>query len=140
MIAGLARQIGVPIENLESSVLNFNEEAERACDPLFRRGELWFNNAGHGEVPPDARQLVAPVKEVPFYGMRLYDCVAGTFGGIATTQQAQVRHRRGGVVDGLYAVGNAAVNPFAPRYPAGGTSLGPGLVFGYLAALHACTS
>lgn len=40
-------------------------------------------------------------------------------------------------IPGLYAVGNAAVHAFGGSYPGAGATLGNGVVFGYLADLHA---
>jgi succinate dehydrogenase/fumarate reductase flavoprotein subunit len=36
----------------------------------------------------------------------------------------------GSVIEGLFAAGNAAANPFGIATPAGGATLGPALVFG----------
>ena len=40
----------------------------------------------------------------------------------------------GGVIDGLYAVGNRAGAPFGDCYPGAGGTLGPAMVFAFVAA------
>jgi len=37
----------------------------------------------------------------------------------------------------LYAIGNCAGNAFGSYYPGPGATIGQGLVFGYIAAVHA---
>ncbi|MGA0055483.1 MAG: FAD-binding protein, partial [Steroidobacteraceae bacterium] len=49
----------------------------------------------------------------------------------------QVIDESGASLEGLYAVGNCAASPMGKSYPAAGATLGPGMTFGYLAALHA---
>ena len=41
------------------------------------------------------------------------------------------------MIDGLYAVGNAAANAFGTFYPGPGATIGQGVAFAYLAALDA---
>jgi succinate dehydrogenase/fumarate reductase flavoprotein subunit len=45
----------------------------------------------------------------------------------------------GSVIEGLYAAGNDAASIFEGTYPGPGTTLGPALVFGWRAAMHAAT-
>jgi succinate dehydrogenase/fumarate reductase flavoprotein subunit len=48
-----------------------------------------------------------------------------------------VRSLRGGILEGLYAAGNTTANIFGAMYPAGGATIGPGVVFGHHAGRHA---
>src|SRR5262245_49721693 len=50
---------------------------------------------------------------------------------------ATLAPRGGSVIDGLYATGNRAGNAFGSYYPGPGATIGQGLVFGYIAAVHA---
>jgi 3-oxosteroid 1-dehydrogenase len=44
--------------------------------------------------------------------------------------------KEGQAIGGLYAVGNMAASIMGHAYPAAGTTLGPAMCFGYLAARH----
>jgi succinate dehydrogenase/fumarate reductase flavoprotein subunit len=61
----------------------------------------------------------------------------GTKGGPTTNENAQVLDVRGKIIDGLYAAGNAMAPVSGPSYYGGGTCIGLGTTFGYLAGIHA---
>ncbi|MDP3633319.1 FAD-binding protein, partial [Phenylobacterium sp.] len=60
----------------------------------------------------------------------------GSFMGLKTDAHSRVIQADGGVIPGLYAVGNDAVSIMGGEYPGAGITLGPGLTFGYIAANH----
>lgn len=60
----------------------------------------------------------------------------GTKGGVLTNTQAQVLRDDGSVIEGLYASGNCSASVMGRTYPGPGSTLGPAVVFGYLAARH----
>jgi succinate dehydrogenase/fumarate reductase flavoprotein subunit len=65
----------------------------------------------------------------------------GTKGGLKIDGQARVQRADGsGPIPGLFAAGNAAANPFGMAYPSGGATVGPALVFGWLAGETAAAS
>ena len=64
---------------------------------------------------------------------------SGTKGGPRTDASGRVRRNNGGVVDGLYAAGNAAASPFGIGTAGGGSTIGPALVFGTRAGVAAAT-
>jgi 3-oxosteroid 1-dehydrogenase len=48
-----------------------------------------------------------------------------------------VLDEQGRPIQGLYASGNMAASVMGESYPGAGSTLGPSLTFGYIAALHA---
>ena len=61
----------------------------------------------------------------------------GTSLGLVTDVNARVCDAAGKPIAGLYAVGNDMQSVMGGEYPGAGAQLGPGMTFGYLAALHA---
>ena len=49
---------------------------------------------------------------------------------------ARVLDKQGEPVEGLYAAGNDMESIFSGDYPGGGVTIGPAMVFGYIAARH----
>jgi predicted oxidoreductase len=68
--------------------------------------------------------------------VRIIPSELGTYAGIRTNALAQVIHRDGQPIAGLYAVGNDAASVMGGTYPGPGTSIGPAMTFGYIAACH----
>lgn len=135
-IEELADAIGVPRANLAATVGSFNQHAENGRDPDFGRGEsLYDRYYGDPAVKPNC--CLAPLRKAPFYAIPIQPCDIGTNGGMLTDEQARVLDSTGTPIEGLYAVGNCAASPMGKSYPAAGATLGPGMTFGYLAALHA---
>lgn len=134
-LPGLAALIGVPADALADTVARFNAHVEAGADPDFGRGTVWWEGFMNGGGSP--RLNLGPVDTGPFYALPIHDGVLGTNGGPLVDADARVRRWDGGVVDGLYAAGNAAANVFGPMYPGGGATIGPALTFGYLAGRHA---
>ena len=63
----------------------------------------------------------------------------GIAAGVITDEDARVLRNDGSAIDGLYACGNDMHSIMNGAYPGQDITLGPALVFGYLAARHACT-
>lgn len=138
-LAALAEKIGVDAAGLASTVERFNGFARAGVDPDFRRGESAFDRF-YG----DPRQLeqggnpsLGTLEKAPFYAVQLHPGAMGTKGGPKTDEHARVLRAEGGVVPGLYAVGNAAASVAGPGYPGAGMTIGASMTFGYLAAKHA---
>jgi predicted oxidoreductase len=72
----------------------------------------------------------------PFYAVRVVPGDLGTLTSIATNAAAQVVDRDGRAIEGLYAVGNDALSVMGGTYPGAGTTIGPGMTFGFIAAEH----
>jgi 3-oxosteroid 1-dehydrogenase len=119
---------------LREEIERFNGHVEEGHDPDFARGTVWYEGMTSGG--PDPAKLLAKCEKAPFYAMKLYDGIIGTIGGLLTDESGRVRRMRDdGVIPGLYAAGNAAAGIFGQTYPGGGSTLGPGITFGYLIGL-----
>ena len=131
----LAFKAGIDVTNFLTTVSDFNAAAQGGTDPMFGRGDNVYNryngDATHGPNP-----CVAPIKKAPFFAMRWTVGELGTFVGIKGDVHGRALNEQGEVIPGLYAAGNDLANIFGGDYTAGGATIGPGMVFGYLAAHH----
>ncbi|MFD1210789.1 FAD-dependent oxidoreductase [Arthrobacter sp. GCM10027362] len=133
-LAGLAAEIGVPAGALEETVERWNGHARRGTDPDFRRGESAFDGfVGNRDGYPGADSTFGPLERGPFYAVELHSSTLGTKGGPRTTPRSEVLAVDGQVIPGLFAAGNVMAGPTGMVYGGAGGTLGPGLVFGYLA-------
>src|SRR5581483_712524 len=131
----LAARLGIDAGNLEATVAIYNRDAAAGIDTRFGRG----SNAYHRYVG-DAANLpnpcMRPLDRPPFYAVALYPADLGTATGLRTGRNAEVLDREGRPIAGLYACGNDMSSIMCGAYPGPGITLGPALVFGYLAATH----
>lgn len=128
----LARKIGVPEENLAEQIKTFNKGALTGYDREFDRGASRYDNYyGDPTVSPNPNLRPLTGK---LYAVRVVNSDLGTCGGLKADEKARVVREDGTVIDGLYAIGNAAANAFGKTYPGAGATIGQGLVFGKIAA------
>ncbi|KAK2671586.1 FAD-dependent oxidoreductase 2, FAD binding domain [Fusarium oxysporum f. sp. vasinfectum] len=107
-IDDLAKQILEPDHHLQSTVVEWNEMCENGHDKYFHRGEDRYQQfIGDPNVTPNP--CMGPVKESPFYAMKIFPGDAGTRGGLLTDEFARVLGKSGIAIPGLYAGGNASV-------------------------------
>jgi len=138
-IADLAVKIGLDPSTLIATVNRFNEFARNGKDLDFGRGEASYDQmSGDSNVTPNP--CLAPLDKGPFYAIRMYPGHGVTMYGLETNRDGQVMNASNIAVPGLYAAGADANHLMKGHYPSGGLTLGPSLVFGYRAALHACRS
>jgi succinate dehydrogenase/fumarate reductase flavoprotein subunit len=138
-IGGLASLVEVPVAALCETVERYNAHAARGFDADFGRGSNLFATFQTGER--DVASQLRPLVESPFYGVRMSLGCLGTKGGLRIDSNARVQRADGlGPIAGLYAAGNVSANPFGYGYPGGGGTIGPALVFGWLAGEHAAAS
>jgi succinate dehydrogenase/fumarate reductase flavoprotein subunit len=130
-VAELARATGMPPSALAETLERFDAAAAKGDDPDFGRGrhpyDRWIGDAG---AP---HPTLAPVGDGPLYALPAHAGCLGTKGGPRTDGAGRVLGPAGTAVPGLYAAGNAAASPFGTATAAGGATLGPALIFGYLA-------
>lgn len=134
--AALAAELGIEAAGLAATLERFNGFAHSGVDFDFRRGESRYDRYyGDSAVGPNPN--LAPIDEPPFYAIAVLPGTIGTKGGLVTDTRARVLNVRGEVIPGLYAAGNLAAFWLGRGYPGPGASIGPGMTFGYLAALDA---
>jgi len=134
-IAELGRKLGINATNLDETVRRFNENALKGIDPDFHRGESLFDK--HRGDTAAGNPTLGPLSKSPFFGVRILAGDIGTKGGLKTNAKALVLDAEGGVIEGLYAVGNNMASVMGPGYAASGSTLGPCITFGYIAGLEA---
>lgn len=66
--------------------------------------------------------------------MTINRSILGTKGGARTNEHAQVLRPDGSILPGLYAAGLAMANPIGTRAVGAGTTLGPNMTWGFIAA------
>lgn len=136
-IEELARKLGINAQGLQASVQQINRFAETGVDTDFHRGETAYqHNIGDATLGHKNPNLGA-LQEAPFYAVRLYPGDIGASTGLETNAHAQVLGENAQPIQGLYAVGNDMHSIMGGVYTAPGITIGPGLVFAYLAARHA---
>ena len=135
-VEALAEKIGVPVKSLVATVSRFNKFAEQGKDEDFGRGEndydLYYSDPGER---PNAS--LGKLEKGPFYAFRVVPGDLGTKGGLVTDEYARVLRKDNSIIDGLYAAGNASDAVMGRSYAGAGSTLGPAMAFGYIAALHA---
>ena len=114
--------------------------ATRGVDEEFARGTRAVEVAFHGPTAPD-NELPNPLMYPLDTGGRLFAIalVGTTFdtnSGPRIGIEGQVLGEDG-PIPGLYGAGNCVDGVFGEGYPGGGSTIGPGMVFGFLAGAHA---
>ncbi|MFO1061070.1 MAG: FAD-dependent oxidoreductase [Dongiaceae bacterium] len=130
--AALARLIGVDPAGLEATVADFNAHARRGEDPAFGRGATAYN-IFQGDHLHRPNGCLAPLETPPFYAVAVRAGDFGTFAGLPTDAQARVLDAAGRPIPGLRAAGNDGLNVFGGACLGGGVTVGPAMVFGFIA-------
>ena len=132
-LAGLAERIGAPAAALEATAARFNGFAATGVDEDFHRGESVYDRYySDPRVSPNCS--LHAVDQAPFYAVKLVPGDLGTKGGLVTDESARVLRPDGSPIPGLYAAGNASAAVMGRTYAGPGATIGPAMVFGYLAA------
>ncbi|MFI8100871.1 3-oxosteroid 1-dehydrogenase [Streptomyces sp. NPDC086023] len=129
----LAERIGVPAGALRSTVNRFNGQAWTGTDTDYRRGDTAYD---HYYTDPGVHpnSCLAPLWAPPFYAFKIVPGDLGTKGGMVTDARARVLRADGSVIRGLYAAGNASAAVMGHSYAGAGSTIGPAMTFGYIAA------
>ncbi|MCM3894694.1 3-oxosteroid 1-dehydrogenase [Gordonia sputi] len=138
-ISELADKIGVPADTLTTTTERFNGFAKSGVDADFHRGESGYDHY-YGDITNKPNPSLGPVRKAPFYAVKMVPGDLGTKGGIDTDASGRARRPDGSVIEGLYAAGNTSAPVMGHTYAGPGATIGPALVFGYLAALDAAAN
>ncbi len=136
-VVDLAQRLSLPPDALERSIGRIGEFARTGVDTEFGRGTTAYQRANGDPTWPGPNPTLGPIDRPPFYALRLYPGDIGAATGFRTDADARVLDASGAPIVGLYAVGNDMHSVMGGVYPAPGITIGPGLVFAWLAARDA---
>ncbi|MFD4433301.1 3-oxosteroid 1-dehydrogenase [Nocardia sp. NPDC058497] len=131
-IAELAKKIGVPADKLQETITRFNTFAHKGKDEEFGRGDSAYDRY-YGDPRQRPNPNLGALETGPFYAARLVPGDLGTKGGLVTDIAGRVQREDGSVIRGLYAAGNASAPVMGHTYAGPGATIGPAMVFAYLA-------
>ena len=129
----LAEKTGIDKKGLKDTISRVNKFSKTGKDLDFQRGENerdWFAGA-----PAFINPCLGPVKQAPFYAMRIDPGEFATCGGMTINEKGQVLDNKNKIIEGLYATGNATA-ALLTTYPGAGATIGPAMTFGYIAGRH----
>lgn len=132
----LAGRCGIHPATLADTLRVWNAGAELGVDHAFGRGDSPYNRM-QGDPEHRPNPCVAPIRQAPYYAVRVVPGSLGTFAGLRTDARARVLDSATRPIPGVYACGNDMTSVMGGMYPSGGITLGPAMTFGYIAAHHA---
>lgn len=128
----LAKQMDVPVENLQATVDRYNKIAATGKDTDFGRGDSKYDQ-WYADITLEHPNL-APFHGGPYMAFKIILSDLGTNGGIMTDEHARAVSADGKVISGLYATGNVSSSVMGRSYAGAGATLGPSATFGFIAA------
>ncbi|GIF22769.1 3-oxosteroid 1-dehydrogenase [Actinoplanes tereljensis] len=130
---GLAAKIGVPASALSGTVSRFNGFARTGKDTDFHRGDSAYDHY-YTDPAVTPNSCLAPLWLAPYYACKIVPGDLGTKGGLRTDPGSRVVRADGSVIPGLYAAGNSSAAVMGHSYAGAGSTIGPAMTFGYIAA------
>lgn len=137
-IRELAEKIGLPADALAQTTERFNGFARSGVDADFGRGTSGYDHY-YGDITNKPNPSLGALTKAPFYAVKMVPGDLGTKGGLETDSAGRALRADGSVIEGLYAAGNTSAPVMGHTYAGPGATIGPALVFGYLAALDTAT-
>jgi succinate dehydrogenase/fumarate reductase flavoprotein subunit len=126
-------------ENLRASVDRFDGFARAGKDDDFGRGETpiqtAWGSAGRTSMPNPTMHPFAT--EGPYHCIILGGGSLDTKGGPRINTRAQVLDTTGAPIPGLFGAGNCIASPAGQAYWSPGGTIGPAMVFGFIAGENA---
>ncbi|MFM0394975.1 FAD-binding protein [Paraburkholderia phytofirmans] len=80
------------------------------------------------------------LEKAPFWVVKIYPGDIGTKGGLVINEFGQVMRVNDTPLEGLYACGNSTASVMGSTYPSAGGTVGPAMVFAYIAMTHLATT
>ncbi len=137
-IEELAKLIKVDRAALKATVDRWNSFVVKGVDEDFHRGERAYDNwLGDPFFKNGPNKTMGRIEKGPFYAVNVIPGDVGTYGGVVTDAHSRVLRGDGSPIEGLYATGVSTASAMGRVYPGAGASVGPSMVFGYVAAKHA---
>jgi 3-oxosteroid 1-dehydrogenase len=134
----LAQSLGIDADALGETLAQWNRNVVLGRDPDYGRGDSAYDGwNGDAKLYPHRDSTLGPITASPFYAVPLHASTLGTKGGPQTDRYGAVLNVDGNVIPGLYAAGNAMSAATGMVYAGAGGTIGPALVFGYLAGRRA---
>ncbi|MEM9013730.1 MAG: FAD-dependent oxidoreductase [Pseudomonadota bacterium] len=132
----LATSIGVSVDGLLATADKVNRFSKTGMDEDFGKGGNAYDRY-YGDPGVTPNPCMAPLAKPPFYAFPIYPGDIGTKGGIDVDTNAQALRDDGQPIPGLYATGNTSASVMGRTYPGAGSTIGPAMTYGYVAARHA---
>lgn len=133
-LQALAVQLGIDAAAFERTVQAFNGPAAQGLDPAFDKGGDAYQRS-NGDPAHGPNPCVAPLRDGPFYAVRLVPGDLGTFVGLRADAHGRVLDADRSPIPGLYTAGTEMASAMGGTYPGAGITVGSGLTFGHLAGL-----
>lgn len=133
-LEALASKIGVDAKGLVETAKKIGHYAASGRDLEFGKGDTTIDRY-YSDPQNQPNPCLGPVAKAPFYALRLDAGEIGTKGGLWADERARVLREDGSVIAGLYATGNCSAAVMGKTYAGAGSTLGPAMTFGYIAAL-----
>ncbi len=126
------------LEQLTATIDRYNAFARAGVDQDFQRGESAIELFMHGPRAEDndlPNATMYPLAaEGPYYATIIAPGAIDTKGGPKVNERLQMLDGADEPVPGLYGVGNCVASPSGQAYWSGGSTWGPYVTFGYVAA------
>jgi 3-oxosteroid 1-dehydrogenase len=131
----LAAACGMDVAKLKASVERVNGFASAGKDQDFNKGGNIYQR-WQGDAKQKPNPCLGTIEQGPFFAVQVFPGDVSTYGGVVTDEYGRVL-KDGAPIPGLYATGVTTASAMGRREPAAGGSVGPSVVFGYIAAKHA---
>jgi len=136
--AELAGALGLPPQQLATTVARWNELAAAGDDPDFGRGRSAYDRwSGDPTARGQIASTLGPIDTPPLYAVEVRSGTLGTSGGPRTDIDGHVLDTHGRPISGLFAAGNVMAAPTGMAYGGAGGTLGPIITFARRAGAEA---